>query len=789
MLSAKQFLEWYLGVPASGPGEGTAWRFEWRSLGPEGWPGWLVVALCVTVVALVVALSLYESRRLSWPRRGSLLALRLGTLALLAVMLSQLTLAVDRTGLPVVALLIDDSASMNLIEETGKGSSAGNSTRLDQVRELLGRDDARFLSKLSRRFRVRIYRFDRNAELLVHDDAWKPPGLPPEIDSLTADGAGTRPASAVRRVLDELRGTSPSAIIVFTDGISTMGERDALTSVAELAARRGVPLYPVGVGRGGPARDLELFELVSDEFGFWGDPVRVAVRFRAFGVASEPVTMTLIDSSTHTELARTTLPAAGDGKTSLAELTFVPDRAGVIEFEARAAMAIEEPNRRNNSQSGRVEIRKEKLRVLLADHAPRFEFRFLKSLLEREPTIDLDTVLQEADLGYARQDETGLDRFPLQASRIMEYDVIIFGDLDPSLLGNDVLTALANFVRKKGGGLIGIAGPRFFPMEYAGTPLQDVLPVDPSDVTLPAPGELLTRALRPQLTLQAERSGPMFRFDADPAESERIWNSLPGFYWHASPGTLQPGAVPLATVARPGGRTEPIILLQRFGAGRTLLHLTDETWRWRFRVGDAYFGRYWVQSIRYLSSLGGTSSAEEGGGITLSTGRANYSQGEAVLLRARVREGRAIEGNVLQAIVEDDSGSRRELPLTRLGELSSVFEGRLERLPQGNYHAWIRTPTVSGSPPAADFEVTAPQRELAVQTPNLADLRRAAEQSGGRYFSLEEAAGLPNRLPAGHPVRLEAASPLPLWSRPEMLIAIVMLLGGEWWLRKRGRLA
>ncbi len=45
----------------------------------------------------------------------------------------------------------------------------------------------------------------------------------------------------------------------------------------------------------------------------------------------------------------------------------------------------------------------------------------------------------------------------------------------------------------------------------------------------------------------------------------------------------------------------PLIAMHRFGGGKVIFHATDETWRWRFRVGDLYLGRYWVQAIRYLS--------------------------------------------------------------------------------------------------------------------------------------------------------------------------------------------
>ena len=45
----------------------------------------------------------------------------------------------------------------------------------------------------------------------------------------------------------------------------------------------------------------------------------------------------------------------------------------------------------------------------------------------------------------------------------------------------------------------------------------------------------------------------------------------------------------------------PIFVYQFVGAGKSMLNAVDDTWRWRFRVGDRYFGRYWVQTIRFLA--------------------------------------------------------------------------------------------------------------------------------------------------------------------------------------------
>ncbi len=789
MQAIKRFFESYLGISPSGPGQGTAWRLEARLPTTEGWPAVLLGVFIAIVVVGVVLLYFHEARRLSITRRLTLAGLRLLALAIIVVMLSQITLAVDRTGLPILAVLIDRSASMGLPEGNRGRDQQSPSRRFDLVRDALSQDDGRLLRNLEKRFRLRAYSFAGDAAAVpTNDDGDKVQELVAAINDLAPTGDETRPAAAVRRVLDELRGVSPGAIVVFTDGASTAGEAEALSAVAETAARRRVPLYPVGVGSDGPSRDLELYELVADDVAFLGDPVRVTARMRSFGMGKQRVTVRLLDSATGELLAEATTNPTADGQPFEQELAFTPQSEGGRDVAVKISVAGPESNTSNNSMSRHIEVRKQKIRVLLADHAPRYEYRFLKSLLEREPTIELDAVLQEADLEYSAEDRTALDRFPIRKEEILKYDVIIFGDLDPGLLGSDVLTALVEFVRVKGGGIIGVAGPEFFPLRYAGTPLETMLPIQLTDATAPPNDALLAEPFRPELTLQGRQAGPMFRLEGDDERSQAVWDSLPGLYWRIDAPTLRAGAIAMAQAPDLAGRQTPVIAMQRFGAGKVLLHLSDETWRWRWRAGDLYFGRYWIQAIRFLSraSLVGSQNGAE-----LTADRRSYSQGDDVTLRARFLDERLLPPSpqAVSVVVEERSGGRQQIEFARAGELSNVFEGRLSRLPEGTYHAWVREPVFAGTPPAVDFRVEAPDRELGRRAADIADLRRAAEKSGGKYYDLKDVAALPRQLPAGRSVRLEAAEPRPLWNRPELMLMLAAVLSAEWLLRKQGRLA
>ena len=118
--------------------------------------------------------------------------------------------------------------------------------------------------------------------------------------------------------------------------------------------------------------------------------------------------------------------------------------------------------------------------------------------------------------------------------------------------------------------------------------------------------------------------------------------------------------------ARQWSRYLPVIMLHFIGAGKIVFHATDETHRWRFRVGDVYFARYWVQTIRYLARsklLSGSRTVE------ITTDREQYRRGDDVVMRVRFLDDRlappADDGVMVN--LEAESAQRRPnaLPPTR----------------------------------------------------------------------------------------------------------------------------
>ncbi len=849
MHQLQQSLAWYLGLKVPSPGEGTAWRLDWRTPGPT----WLVAVGGIALLVLVAWVYRRDGEALRWRQRLILIALRLAVFALVVAMLTELSLTVERTGLPSIAVMIDVSASMSLQDQYPPTSQAArlakslaqtpgrDGHRLALAQDVLTRNGGEFLRALERDHQVRLYRFAESASPLEVgdlDEAVMPAeaaangdtaaesdgtrgltspaqkdnqnekreektGLTPkmktsgspfeaavaEIKSLRADGDQTRPAPAVKKVLGDLRGTPPAALILFTDGVASVSDADKLSTIAEAARRKGVQLHLVGLGSDEAAKDLQLFDTLVDEVAFVGDPMQFTAKVKGFGYAGRKVTLRLRKEGDSTALVTQEVTAPADGQALKVEFSYTSSEAGEFDLVLQIIPPADETNKENNHETRHVSVREEKIRVLLADGLPRYEFRFLKQLLERDKSIELSTLLQDADLEYAQEDRTAIQHFPVKREDLAKFDVLVLGDLSPALLGPAVMENVRDFVREKGRSVVFIAGPQSNPVALGGTPLEVLLPFATADVRAVAAEAVGSDSFHPALTLEGQKGNSLFRLGDTEADSLRIWNGLPNLYWLVEIPKTKPGVRVFAEHPLKSGTSGklPIIAMQQVGGGKVLFHATDETWRWRFRTGDLHYGRYWIQAIRYLSRgrlIGKDRTAE------LSVDQLVYQRGQPVTLRVRFVDEKFLpaEADGVTVILDRKGEGRQTVKLTRLRESPTMFEVQLPRLAEGSYHAWVSQPAFNEAPPATDFRIEAPQRELQRRGMDKTDLQLAAKLSHGRFYTLDDVDRLPNEIPRGTPVPLQTDEPIPLWNRWEVLSLLATLLTTEWLLRKRWRL-
>jgi uncharacterized membrane protein len=784
MSRLRELFEWYLGLHQAQAGEGTAWSVSWKGAGLLS-RGALLLLVVMLVAGVVVA---YRRQAAHLRRREQigLIGLRLAAFIILAAALSEATLLVTRTGLPYIAVAIDTSASMGLQDHqpgaVRPSTSANGPSRLDLAQSSLLAEDAARLRKLGARHRLRVYQFDENARP-VGADSSDLSNLATEISHLSPEGGGTRPGPALKEVLNDFRGAPPAAVIVLSDGVASTGDADRLSSAVELARSQSVPILTVPIGSDRPAIDLQAFDLLAEDLIFLGDPVVLSFRVKAHGESNRPIQAELWTEGADQPVSRAEANPSSDGQSAPIELSFVPPSEGEYDLTVRVTPWPDEQNLQNNELKKRVRVRREKIRVLLVERLPRWEFRHLKPVLERDEAVELRTVLQEADSDYVQEDRTALPRFPSTQEELFEYDVIILGDVDPAYFNPQSLEHLREFVRQRGGGLALIAGERFNPQAFQRTPLEPLVPVELDSISAPT-GPEVRQGFRLERTAEG-RAHPLLRLTDDSQQLDAMWNSLPECYWFLHCDRRRPGAQVLAThpkVRGPDGKA-PIILLQRFGAGQILFHATDELWQWRRSTVEDLYPRYWSQAVRALSRAKLIGSSR---GLQLTTDRAVYQRGEPVQFRVQVVDARRQPAaGVPLPITVEGGGRTQQVQLTARPEAPNLFEGTLPSPPVGAYEARVIDPTTTDPPPSCTFQVEVPNRELQDRVVNRADMQKTARESHGRLYELDELDQMLADLPAGNPVPLAQAEQIPLWNRWELLVLLVAVLGAEWLWRQR----
>lgn len=782
------WLERLLGIQ-TGPGEGTAWSLEhtWS------WPPWLTLLFVVFAVVFVVTTYLRENREAPVALRMLLATIRMTLVGIVLLMLAQFALSFSRTGLPYVAVLVDDSLSMTIVDhydetlrkkllERIRHEGLDEPSRWNLAQTLLTERNGSLLASLAKNYKLRFYFLTG----ITPAQAGDVDGLVKQLKAHEPVGEASRLGAAVRGVLEDLRGTAPAAIILLSDGINTDGP--ALADAATTARRKGVPLFCIGLGDNRPVRDLKLSDLIVEDVVFLNDIVYFEANLTASGYAGREVRATLRRKDKPQILAEQKLKVPPDGQSLAVRLAHRPTEEGEFQYTVEVEPLEGELETDNNRQERTVRVRKEQIRVLLVQAYPNYEFRYLRNMLQRDATIELHTVLQEADLEHAEQGEGVLRGFPVRRDELFKYDVIILGDVNPGLLSASMLQNVADFVDQpgKGGALICIAGPQFMPAAFRNTPLARLLPINLNTIRYPDPSEALTEGFVVRPT-DLGLVSPQMQLGDTPAETARIWQNLPPVYWLLETPDLKPGARVLAEhphkLAHDGQRL-PVIAMQYVGAGKVLFHATDETWRWRYRVGDVFFARYWIQTIRFLAR----SKLAESGSALLSVDRREYQRGEPVLLRARFIDERLApaEDDGVTIVLEHKDHKTQRLKLHRATTSRGVFEGLLSKLDIGSYHAWIALPASQDRAPAVDFTVVAPPGEFQKVEMDAAELRRAAEVTKGKFYELTTADRLLRDLPEGRQVPIESLPPKPLWNTWPLLLLFLALLTIEWTLRKLG---
>jgi uncharacterized membrane protein len=738
------------------------------------------------LAAAAVALVVYVYRR-EGRSRGARIALGVMRGLLLAFVLALLnrpvlTLGQSRTEPSVLAVMIDDSISMRVRDGGSKDQAL---SRLDAAIDLLSGGDQKLLNDLRKEHTVRLYRFSQDA----HPIAATQPGVALQ-DELKAEGQHTQVLRSLRTVLDDLQGQRLAGVVVLTDGRETPS-----TPIAEALAPvkdYNVKVYPIAVGSDQAPQNVEIQAVNVQDSAFKGDLVNVKATVRGTGYApGQVITLQVKDKKTGKLMAAPGLTGetkvtVADDKPIEVELPIKVDEVGTLDLTIEAAKQPGELDDEDNLRTAQLAVLEAKIAVLYVDGYPRWEYRYIKNEMIRDATVDISCLLTSADPSFAQEGDKPIRRFPESIEEMMEYDVVVFGDVEPRQFTDNQLQLVADFVAKRGGGFGMIAGPRWAPLAFRNTAIEPLLPVALAQDVADEPATL-AEGFRPMLTKDGESSS-IFRFFTDKATNENfLKEKIQPIFWYRRGVSAKPGVGEVLAThpsdTGPDGKKAPLLVLGRFGAGRTLFSGIDDSWRWRFYTGESVFDTYWVQQLRYLARSKKLGQRR----LTFTSLRPVYELGQAIRVSLRILDPQMLQQlpEQIRVEIQDANGATvGHENLIRQDGQPDLYTLTMGADRVGRFT--FKLPPISGGVEAMDLpvEVSVPRLELVQPQVDRTLLSRLASETLGRTVSLEEARKtLPSLIPsAAKVIPIETSEPL--WDAPLALVLFVLLITVEWVVRK-----
>ncbi|MCH2204731.1 MAG: hypothetical protein MK132_02520 [Lentisphaerales bacterium] len=654
----------------------------------------------------------------------------------------------ERKEKPQLKIVYDVSGSMktqDVLSETKIIS------RDEQVKEIL---DSGVHEKLSERFQV-------TAESFAGDQN---------------NVSSTDISSSLMTTLDNSE--KLRSVILISDGSWNEGANPLDAAIKYRS--KGVPVFTLSSGRDQYLPDLVIEKVDAPTFGLVNEKILIPFSIRNYLNRDLAITVTLKNSRLVRLNKTLRIPA---GQLVSDSIVWQPKFEGKYDFEISVPEYEEEINKLNNKKVFSINVRQEQLKVLVVDTLPRWEYRYLRNALMRDPGVTVHTLLMH-QIDMKQGDGEGyLTAFPESREELSSYDVIFLGDIGTrqKQLKKEHYEMIRALVEKQGSGVVFMPGTSGHHLTMLDTALEDLIPViydekSPYGKAFQVESKLLltTEGRDHLLTLLSDT----------PSSNTALWKQLPGFYWNTAVKKAKVGSSVLAvhsSLRNEWGRI-PLLVTRPYGNGNTLFLGTDNAWRWRKGVEDKYHYRFWGQVVRWMANKRHMSYSKQ---VRLFYNPMRITKGDKVSLQATILDKAGFpknDGEIICSIIGPDK-SEHQFQMKEEDGGWGLYKGEFEAEESGTYEVKI-----GSKDKMVTFETTllvsGETVEKVGKPANFDALKDIARISNGAFHDVSkmgEVVSLIEQLPEDKPRELR----LRIWNQWWWGAIIVALAGLYWVTRKK----
>lgn len=615
---------------------------------------------------------------------------------------------------------------------------------------------------------------------IMQENAWQEAEGDAKVELAPFAGGEESGSSDLHAALMQAREDHPHlrAIVLASDG--DWNEGSPPVQAAMQLRLEQIPIFTVPVGSPSPLPDLELLSFDVPTFGVANKSVRIPFTIEST-LTRDHVAQVVLSASDGTQLTHEVRVTAM-GRTSDA-IVWKPEKTGDVVLKLEVPAHPEELLKDNNSHSAPIAIREEKLRVLVIESLPRWEYRYLRNALSRDPGVEVSCLLFHPKLskvGGGNPDY--IQAFPEALESLSQYDVVFLGDvgIGEKQLTEEQCRLLKGLVEQQASGLVFLPGMQGNWRTLIGSPLEPLMPVvlDQSQ-----PGGWGSRTPSHFGLTDLGRRSLLTKLADTQDDNMQVWENLPGFQWHAPVVRAKAGADVLCVHQESSneyGRV-PLLVTRTFGAGKVLFMGTDGAWRWRRGVEDLYHYRFWGQVVRWMAYQRNMAKGE--------TMRFYYSpeqpqvrQTISLSANAMEKSGEPLSSGEVIARISAPSGRVETVTLTRTSNEWGAFAGTYRPAEPGE-HKILLSCKQNGAELESKLFVQGATLEQVGKPARPEVLEELARVSRGKTLKNPDVAEILAAIDE-LPTPQAQVRRVQLWSHPVVAAVFVSLMGVFWILRK-----